>query len=431
MKNLEFLTQNKTDLTWAGTLIRDFFLSAGLPEQYADLLKTLIVIVLILMLAWLANFVTRKLLLAYIRKVIKRSKTLWDDLLLSHKILDRLANYAPALVIYYTVPTALTAYPAAVAFIQAVISIMMIILGVLVFDSLLNILHDVYKRFPVSKDVSISGYIQVGKILVYFVGVILILSVILDESPMVFLTGLGALAAVLMLVFKDTILGFVASIQLSANDMVRIGDWIEMPSHNADGPVTEIALNTVKVRNWDQTITTIPPYALVSESFYNWRGMTESGGRRIKRSINIDMKSVKFCTPEMIEKFRKIRILASYIDEKEEEMRQYNETHGVDDSVLVNKRRQTNIGVFRKYCELYLHNHPKIRKDMTFLVRHLQPGPTGIPIEIFVFSSEQAWPVYEGIQADIFDHILSVVPEFELGIFQNPTGDDFRMLRNG
>jgi miniconductance mechanosensitive channel len=358
----------------------------------------------------------------------KKKQDSMDDLLLSNRFLDRLANYAPALVIYYLIPSALSAYPETVELIRAGISIVMIVLAVLVFDSLFNVLHEVYKTFPVSRDVSIRGYIQVGKIIMYFIGIILILSVILDRSPLVFLTGLGAVAAVLLLVFKDTILGFVASIQLSANDMVRIGDWIEMPGHNADGTVTEITLNTVKVRNWDQTVTTIPTYALVSESFYNWRGMSESGGRRIKRSVSIDIKSVQFCTPEMLEKFRKIRVLTSYIDEKEAELKKHNETHGIDDNVVVNKRRQTNIGVFRKYCELYLRNHPKIRQDMTFLVRHLQPGPTGIPIEIYVFSSEQAWHVYEGIQADIFDHILAVAPEFGLRIFQNPSGDDFRSL---
>ena len=423
--------RNSTDLTGIGETLENWFLTAGMSEQMTNLITTTIVVFLILLLAWLANFVTRKLLLAYIRRWIRRSTTLWDDLFLSHKFLDRLANYAPALVIYYAIPAALADFPNIGDLIQALISIVMIILAVLVIDSLLNVLHEIYKTFPISRDVSIRGYVQVGKIIVYFVGIILILSVVLGESPLYFLTGLGAVAAVLLLVFKDTILGFVASIQLSANDMVRIGDWIEMPSQNADGPVTEITLNTVKVRNWDQTITTIPTYALVSESFYNWRGMSESGGRRIMRSVNIDLNSVGFCTPEMLEKFRRIRILSSYIEQKEEELKKHNETYGLDDTVIVNKRRQTNIGVFRKYVELYLRNHPKIKQDMTFLVRHLEPGPTGIPIQIYVFSSEQAWPVYEGVQADIFDHILSVIPEFGLRIFQNPSGDDFRNLARG
>jgi miniconductance mechanosensitive channel len=413
---------------WLGKVIENWFLTTGLPEEYAIMLRTLIVVVLILTAAYISNFVTRRLLLAYIRQWIKRSKSIWDDILLGHKLLDRIANYAPALVIYYAVPAALGNYPEIIRPVQVLISTAMIILAVLVIDALINVLHEVYQRFPVSKDINIRGYVQIGKILAYFVGIIFFLSVILDRSPLVFLTGLGAIAAVLLLVFKDTILGFVASIQLSANDMVRIGDWREMPGHNADGTVTEITLNTVKVRNWDQTITTVPTYALVAESFYNWRGMEQSGGRRIKRSINIDMKSVKFCTAEMLEKFARIEVLKSYILLKEEELSRYNEAYAIDDTVIVNKRRQTNIGVFRKYIELYLRNHPKIHQDMTFLVRHLEPSSEGIPMEIYVFSNEQAWPVYEGVQADIFDHILSVIPEFGLSVFQNPTGDDFRKL---
>jgi miniconductance mechanosensitive channel len=416
------------DTMQIGKYLEEWFISLGLSGDYAVFLKTLIILLAIFFLAYIANYITKKLLLVYIRRLVRKTETVWDDILLEQKLLDRLANYAPALIVYSMVPAALVDYPGTIGPIQAAISIVMILLAVLVIDALLNAFHEIYKSFPVSRDVSIRGYIQVGKIIVYFIGGILILSVILDESPMIFLTGLGAMAAVLLLVFKDTILGFVASIQLSANDMVRIGDWIEMPSHNADGPVIEITLNTVKVRNWDQTITTVPTYALVANSFYNWRGMSESGGRRIKRSINIDMKSVGFCTPEMLEKFGKIRVLESYIREKEEELREYNEAHSIDDTVTVNKRRQTNIGVFRKYIELYLRNHPKIHQNMTFLVRHLQPTPTGIPIEIYVFSKEQAWAVYEGVQADIFDHILSVIPEFGLSVFQNPTGDDFRSL---
>ena len=416
------------DTSRLGEIIKEWFISLGLAYDYAVLLKTIIIIGIIILMAYLANFVTRRLLLVYIGRWIKKSKIVWDDYLLEAKVLERLANYAPALVIYHTVPAALANYPDTVVVIQAAISVVMILLAVLVIDALLNAFYKIYNTFPISKDVNIRGYLQVIKIVVYFIGVILILSVLLGKSPLVFLGGLGAMAAVLILVFQDTILGFVASIQLSANNMVKVGDWIEMPSRNADGDVIEITLNTVKVSNWDRTITTIPTYALVKESFYNWRGMAESGGRRIKRSINIDMNSVRFCSPEMLDKFSRIRILQEYILEKEEEMRRYNEEHDIDESVVVNKRRQTNIGVFRKYIELYLKNHPKIKHDMIFMVRHLQPGPTGIPIEVYGFSKEQAWPVYESIQADIFDHILSVIPEFDLRVFQNPTGEDFRNL---
>jgi miniconductance mechanosensitive channel len=236
------------------------------------------------------------------------------------------------------------------------------------------------------------------------------------------------LAAVLMLVFKDSILGFIAGIQLSANNMVRIGDWISMPGNNADGTIIEITLNTVKVKNWDQTISTIPIYSLVSDSFINWRGMEESGGRRIKRSISIDMKSVKFCTEKMLDKLKKIQLIIDYINDKQKEIKEFNKKHNVDESVSVNGRRLTNVGVFRKYVEEYLKQHPKIHNDMTFLVRQLQPTEKGLPVEIYVFSNDQKWANYEAIQSDIFDHILAIIPEFELKIFQNPTGDDFKKL---
>jgi len=258
-----------------------------------------------------------------------------------------------------------------------------------------------------------------------------IIAIIIGKNPMSLLVGLGASAAVLMLVFKDTILGLVASVQLSANNMVKPGDWIEMPSRNADGTVLEITLNTVKVQNWDRTISTIPTYAMVSESFHNWKGMEESDGRRIKRSVFIDKKSVSFCSDEMLERFRKIHILKEYIDEKTAEIKQYNEERGIDSSIPVNGRRLTNIGVFRKYMELYLKNNPKINQEATCMVRQLQPTERGIPMEIYCFSNEKTWVLYEGVQADIFDHVFAIVPEFGLKLFQNPSGDDFRALTQG
>jgi len=256
----------------------------------------------------------------------------------------------------------------------------------------------------------------------------ILISILFDQKLSGLFLGLGTFAAVLMLVFKDTILGFVASIQVSMNNMVNPGDWISMPGRDADGVVLEINLNTVKVQNWDKTISTIPTYALVSESFQNWKGMEESGGRRIKRSINIDMTSVKFCSPEMIEKFNKIQLLQEYIRTKQKEINEFNEKLKVDPSVLVNGRRMTNLGTFRKYIEEYLKIHPLIHEQMTFLVRQLQPNEKGIPMEIYVFSKDQEWANYEAIQADIFDHILAVLPEFDLRVFQNPTGQDILAL---
>ncbi|MFA9407924.1 MAG: mechanosensitive ion channel family protein, partial [Candidatus Dadabacteria bacterium] len=251
---------------------------------------------------------------------------------------------------------------------------------------------------------------------------------VIGQSPAFFLGGLGAMAAVLMLIFKDPILGLAAGIQLSANKMVRVGDWIEMPKYGADGDVIDISLTTVKVQNWDKTIITIPTFALVSEGVKNWRGMSESGGRRIKRPIFIDMTSVKFCTLEMIEKFSKIQYLSNYVLDKKKELSDFNEQRNIDNTVLVNGRRMTNLGTFRAYLVSYLRDHPKINKNLTFLVRQLDPGPTGLPIEIYVFSSDQVWANYESIQADIFDHVLAVIPEFDLRVYQNPTGSDFQNL---
>ena len=249
-----------------------------------------------------------------------------------------------------------------------------------------------------------------------------------DDTYLVF-AGLVASAAILMLVFKDTLLGFVAGIQLSANDMLRPGDWITMEKYGANGTVIEVTLNAVKVKNFDNTITTIPPYALVSDAFQNWRGMSESPGRRIKRSINIDMNSVSFCTPEMLTKFRKISLLTDYIDEKEKELNAYNEAHRIDDSIRVNGRRQTNIGVFRAYLVNYLKSLPEVSKELTCMVRQLQPTETGIPIELYFFSSVKDWVPYEGIQSDVFDHVLAVIPEFGLSVFQNVSGSDLRSLK--
>lgn len=279
-----------------------------------------------------------------------------------------------------------------------------------------------------SKNRSIKGYVQVVKIFLYILGTGIFVSILFQKDLTTFFAGLGAMAAVLMLIFKDSILGLVAGVQLSANDMVRLGDWVQMDSRKADGAVIDISLNTVKIQNWDKTISTIPTYALVSESFTNWRGMEESGGRRIKRSVNIDMSSIHFLSKKEIDKLKKIQIIKEYLEQKELEVEMYNTEQGIDGSVPVNGRQLTNLGTFRKYVEEFLKRHPKISKDMTFLVRHLQPAEKGIPIEIYVFCNDTRWAYYEGVQADIFDHILAIIPHFGLRIFQNPTGEDIGRL---
>jgi miniconductance mechanosensitive channel len=410
--------------------IKNILINWGVQENYATVINIVFVFILIILLAYLSDLVAKRILVNIIGRLIKKSANNWDDIFLEKKLFNRLAHLAPALVIYYLIGYVLFDYKELSDVLQSVLKIYMIIISLLVVQSFVLSLGEIYMTLPVAKDRPIKGFIQVTLIIVYGIATILILSILLGRSPIVLFTGLGALAAVLILVFKDTILGFVASIQLTANNMIRIGDWISMPKHNADGTVTEITLNTVKVQNWDKTISTIPTYALVSDSFGNWRGMEESGGRRIKRHINIDMQSVKFCTPEMLEEFKKITCLKEYIEVRQNEIKKYNESNKIDNSVIVNGRRMTNLGTFRRYLEFYLRNHPMIHDEMTFLVRHLQPTEKGIPVEIYVFSKDQRWTNYESIQADIFDHILAVIPHFYLRVFQNPSGEDFKALSN-
>lgn len=406
---------------------QELLTEAGLSERWTTIIENTTVIVVTAGLAILADFIIKRIIIATITRLARRSKNQWDDIFVRRRVFNRLAHLAPAIIVYYALQYIFDA-PNLVTFLENVTKAYMVLVVLLVVDATINALHEVYMTIPVSKGRNIKGYVQVVKIIFYFVAIILIISIFSGEAPKTLIASLGAMAAVLILVFKDTILGFVASIQLSANKMVNTGDWISMPKYNADGTVVDITVNTVKVQNWDKTIATIPTYALVSESFNNWRGMEESGGRRIKRSINIDMSSVKFLDDDQIEKFRKYHLLKDYIDSREKEIAEYNQALDLDEDTITNGRKMTNLGTFRKYLENYLHNHPKIHQHMTFLVRHLQPTEKGIPMEIYVFSNDQEWAKYESIQADIFDHILAILPEFGLRVFQNPTGSDFQQL---
>ena len=421
----------ETDVTKYSFLSRQFIewlVKLGISEAWAVFLKIMVFTAVIVFLSIAVNWLAKKIIIALETKIIRKTRVTWDDIFLEKKVFHRLSHIAPALVIYFTVGIAFFEYPEFVLGLQKAAYIYILLAVLLVLDSFINSLHTIYTTMPVSENRPIKGYVQVVKIILYFVAILLIISIVFNVQMGKLFTGLGAVAAILLLVFKDTILGFVASIQMAAYNMVKPGDWIEMPSRKADGTVIDISLNTVKVQNWDKTIITIPTYAMVSESFQNWKGMEESGGRRIKRSINLDMKSVTFCTREMLEKFKKIHILKGYIEKKEEELSRYNKENNIDESVVVNGRRITNLGTFRKYVEEYLKNHPRIHNDMTFLVRHLQPTDKGIPIEIYVFSNDQRWANFEAIQADIFDHLLAVIPEFELQVFQSPSGEDFQKL---
>ena len=384
--------------------------------------------VVVLLLSVTVNYIAKRYILKSLTYVITRSKTKWDDAILHQGAPNRLAHLAPALVIYVLTPFALEGMETTIAVIRGATQIYMIIVLMLVLDSLLNTVEEIYRGFRASKEIPIKGFIQISKIALYFVSAIFVISILLNKTPFFLLSGIGALTAVLMLIFRDAILGFVAGIQLAANKMVANGDWIEMPKYGADGDVLEVTLTTVKVQNWDKTVTTIPTYALISESFKNWRGMQESGGRRIKRSVNIDMNSIRFCDEEMLERFGKIQYISEYIETKKAELEEFNQSIKADNASLANGRRMTNVGTFRAYVKAYLLNHPMISKEMTFLVRQLQPTENGLPIEVYVFSRDKVWANYEAIQADIFDHILAVVPEFDLRVYQNPSGSDFSSL---
>jgi len=399
--------------------LKNWLIGHGINAGLADFFKMLIVFAAIIGLAFFADFVVKRIILAIVYRVAKRTETVLDDILVEQKVFHRLALFAPALVIFYTIKLPLSEYPGLLKFLQDTTQAAMIVIGLMTLLAFTNSLQEMYKTFPVSKNHSIKGYLQVIKIILYLFAVIFIISAYIDQSPASLLAGLGAMTAVLMFVFKDTILGLVASIQLSVNDMLRPGDWIEMPSRKADGTVLDISLTTIKVQNWDKTITTIPTYSLIADSFTNWRGMEEAEGRRLKRSINIDMKSVKFYSDKMLEKLSKNPIIAKNLDVKKYVME-------TQESEAPEHRTLTNLGVFRAYMESYLKNMPIIHDEMTQLVHYLQPNENGLPLEIVAFSKEKAGKPFEIIQCEMFDHILAVLPEFELKVFQRPTGEDFQ-----
>ncbi len=412
-------------------MIRRLLLDMKLSEEVATYLSNILLFLGAVLATVIVYYILKYIVIRIIKKIAKKTSSTWDDIFIEKKVFQRLTFLIPALILYALAPHILADISNLGSLAQTLLKIYMVAVFILVACSFLNALHAIYLTYDISRIKPIKGYIQVVKIVLYLVGAVLMISIVFKTSPWPLLTGMGAISAILLLIFKDTILGLVGSIQLSALDMVRPGDWIEMPKYGADGTVIDMNLTTVKVRNWDMSYTTIPTYALIAESFQNWRGMEESAGRRIKRSVRINMHSVKFCTPEMFEKFRKIHLISDYIDKKEKELQTYNSSLNIDESVLVNGRRQTNLGVFRMYMKEYLKQDPRVNQDMVLMVRHLQPTETGMPLEIYVYSREKTWANFEELQADIFDHFLAVIPQFDLEVFQNRTNPELRpMLPN-
>ena len=365
-----------------------------------------------LLLYFLARFIVSKTV--YV--LIKKTPSKYDDLLIKNKVFVRICLLIPAILINYYIKDAMPDFSDAAAIIIKITKIYEITVYASILMALVNTAHELYNSFETSKLKPIEGLVQVIKGIIIAISVLLITTFLLGKSLYSIIIGLGTISAVLMLIFQDSIKGFVGSIQLSINDMLRIGDWIAVG--NADGTVQEINLTTVKVQNWDNTITTIPTYQLVSSPFTNWRGMSESGGRRIARSINIDVNTIRYCTPEMLEKYKQYSLVKDYITQREEEILEYNKANNIDTSQVLNGRQQTNLGIFRAYIKAYLNNNPKLNHNLTMMVRQLQPTEFGVPLQIYAFSSDKQWVNYEEIQSDIFDHIISAAPMFDLKIYQ-------------
>ena len=392
------------------------------------LIATLVGIALLIIVALIADLIAKRQLLRLLRGLARRTRSTWDDALVDQQVFRRFAKIIPAVIVIYGAQWVPGIPDGMLQVIENIALAYMALMIMLAVGALMDAANDIYEQYPIAKDRPIKGYLQVTKIILYCIGAILVVAALLDRSPLLLLSGFGAMTAVLMLVFRDTILSLVASIQLIGNDMVRVGDWIEMPECNADGDVIDVALHTVKVQNWDKTITTIPTHKLITASFRNWRGMSESGGRRIKRSLLLDQNSIRFLTDEETAKFNRFALLKNYIETKQQELSTVNAALNSGEATNVNQRRLTNIGTFRAYIVNYLRNRSDINESMTFLVRQLPPGADGLPIEIYIFTKTTAWVAYESIQADIFDHILAVLPEFDLRIFQSPSGNDFQAL---
>ena len=401
-------------------------------ERLAEInpwLPTAAMLALLVFVALVVDRIAIRGLVKLVSSLVTKTGTRWDDTIVEHKVVDRLVHLLPAVVIYTGIQF-VPELPGDVVIVARNVAVgYMALMLTMALSSALSAANAIYATTPMAKDRPLKGFIQLMQIAVWVFGGVMIVAAVLNKSPLLLLSGFGAMTAILLLVFRDTILSLVASVQLTAQDMVRVGDWIEVPQFGADGDVIDMQLHTIKVQNWDKTITTIPTHRLISDSFKNWRGMSESGGRRIKRALHLDVSSIRFQTREEINGFRRFVLLEKYIEDKEKELADYNAglPKQVDDDV--NQRRLTNIGTFRAYALNYLRHHPRIRPDMTLLVRQLEPGPQGLPLEIYCFTNTTAWAEYESIQSDIFDHLLAIVPRFGLRVFQQPAGSDLAGLK--
>jgi miniconductance mechanosensitive channel len=407
-------------------LLYDYLVSVvGLTESLSKYLNMVALLIVLLIIVFIIDFITRKILLTIFIRFASKTKSNFDDILISNKVPKNIAHIIPLLITLEFISIVFSDFEYAEKIIEKGLQIFAIVLILWIVRSVLNTLKDYFKTLARLKDKPIDSYIQVFMIFAWVVGLLSAIAIITGIPFLTFVTGLGAASAIIILVFRDTILGFVASIQVSINDMIRIGDWITFEKYGADGDVIEINLSTVKVQNFDKTITTIPTYALISDSFKNWRGMENSEGRRIKRSLNIKLDSIKYLSEDEIVKLKKIDLISSYLESRQSDILAYNTSNSINKDLLLNGRNLTNIGVFRKYLQTYIEQHSAINKDMMIMVRQLSPTTQGIPLEIYAFSSDKRWENYEYIMSDIFDHLIAAVPYFNLEVFELPNNSSF------
>jgi miniconductance mechanosensitive channel len=413
-----------------GIWFRDIFVDAGLSYSLSSFLSTIALVLIVILLSWLANLLAKAIILQVVTRIVKKTTNTWDDIFLEQKVFTRLSHFAPALVIWFLAAWALKAYPNWLAVVHKMTYIYMVIVGTVVLNSFIDAWHEVYKTLPIARHRHIKGYVQLVKIFVIVVTILVLVSVLFKKDISSLVAGIGAITAVLILVFRDTLLGLVASIQLSADKMLKVGDWISIPRRDIDGVVEDITLNTVKVQNFDKSIITIPTYSLVNDSFQNWRGMEESGIRQIKRSIFIDMKSIRFLDKEMKERLCRVPALNEFIQSAKLKKDMPGKDIKNSESPFFNPSQMTNLGVFRFYAESYLKNHQDVDQKQTILIKHRQIEGNGLPLQFYLFTKNNQFVPYENLQSEIVEHFLAIMSEFGLRVFQQPTGDDLQPILN-
>jgi miniconductance mechanosensitive channel len=407
---------------------KELLIHAGLSYSLSTLISTIALVVVVLLLSWLSNLIAKAVILKVVTRIVKKTTSTWDDIFLEQKVFTRLSHFAPALVIWSMAGWALKSYPVWMIFVHKLTYIYMVGIGTMVIISFIEAWHIIYNMLPISQHRHIKGYVQLVKIFIVIIALLIVISVIFKKDISYLLTSLGAMAAVLILVFRDTLLGLVASIQLSADKMLKVGDWITIPGRQVDGRVTDITLNTVKIQNFDKTIITVPTYSLVNESFQNWKGMEEAGIRQVKRSIYIDMKSIRFLDKELKQKLVRIPSLKEYIESSEQQNNTISNKLFNTEAPFFISTQLTNLGVFRFYVETFLKNHPLVDTDQTVILRHRDPEGNGLPLQVFLFSRNNQFVPFENLQSEIFEHMMAIMNEFDLKVFQHPSGHDLLSL---